>query len=676
MVGVSDRPGNLGANVVRNLLDWGYDGELVALGRAACTVHGVPVLAPLDAVPDGVELGCLLTPARTVPGLVRALGERGTRSVVVQAGGFAELGDDGRSLGDDVLAAARSHGVRIVGPNGLGTIDARSGLCLPFARLRRLPPGAVSLVSQSGGVLFAYLRELEAAGLGLARAASVGNKLDIDAADLVRHLAGHGPTKVIALYLEDVRRGRALVEAVAAAGKPVILHKSNRSAATGRAAASHTASLLSDYAVVEAAARQAGIVLVDSVADSFTAIRAFLLPPLRGRRIAVVSRSGGHAVIAADACVRHGLELPPLPESLLDDLRRHVRAGVIRLSNPLDLGDLWDLDALQRVVERLAAHDGIDGVVFVHVAISPADGAVLRRLAEHVGEVSRRTAKPVAFCFHGWKDVSSEVLAAAGLPVFDAVEEAVEALALRARYDLRGAPPPAAALETAPDRRPVPLRACMELLQRHGIPMWTTRVARDVEEARALVAHLPGPFAAKLLSPQAVHKSDIGAVRLRLSADQVSAACEEMAADLRARLPHAEIEGFALQPLAPHGLELIVGFRRDPGFGPVVAVGLGGTLVEVLRDVSLRLAPVTAAEARGMLDELRGSALLAGARGAPPADIAALADLVARVSGLAVEAADELLELELNPVRVWEEGCAALDVRAFVAAETPVRSVG
>jgi len=673
VVGVSDRPGNLGGNIIHNLLQWGFSGDLVALGKSTCTVHGVPVTAPPDSVPDGVDLGCLLTPAHSVPDLVRAFGERGTRALVIQAGGFGELGADGRSLGARVLELARRYDMRLIGPNGLGTLDARSGLCLPFARMRRLPPGPVSLVSQSGGVLFAYLRELEAAGLGLARCASVGNKLDVDAADLVRHFGGHAETEVIALYLEDIRRGRALMEAAAAAGKPVVLHKSNRSSTASRVAASHTASLASDYDVARAAARRAGIALVDDLAGAFTAIQAFLLPPLRGRRVAVVSRSGGHAVIAADACVASGLELPSFPESLLDDLRRHVRAGVIRLANPLDLGDLWDVDVLQRVVERIAALDSVDAVVYVHVAISPEDIDLPLSLARHAATVSRRTAKPVAFCLHGWRDITSKIAAAVDFPLFDQVEDAVEAVAVRARYDLRGGPgprPPAPELDRPAEGAPVPLTDCLELLARHEVPMVPTLVAPTPGAAAAAAMRLPGPYVAKLLSPQAVHKTDVGAVRLGLSADEIQDACNQMERGLRSGVPEATVEGFALQELQPDGLELIVGFRRDPAFGPVIAVGLGGTLVEVLRDVSLGLAPLTADMAGELLGELQGQALLAGTRGAPSLDVDALVDLVVRFSRLAAAAEESLLDMELNPVRVWHTGCLALDVRATRVSPT------
>ncbi len=668
VVGASDRPGNLAANVVRNLQEWGYEGRILPAGPRPGRVHGVEVCAPPERLPEGIDLASVLTPARTVPDLVDVLGARGVRALAVQCAGFDEHGAEGGALAQEVLARARSHGMRVVGPNCLGTISAGNGLCIPFARVRRVPAGPVAVLSQSGGMLFAYLRELEDVRLGLSRAASFGNKLDVDEADLVRWLGGDDATRVIIAYLEDVRRGRALLEAAAACGKPLVVHKGSRSPAVRRVAASHTAALAGDHAVLAAAARQAGIVLVDTVTDAFTAARAFLLPPPRGRRVAVISRSGGHAVLAADACADHGLSLPPLPDDLLADLESRVRAGVIRLANPLDLGDLWDVDAYLDVVERVAALERVDALVFLFVAISPVDLEVPRRVAEHVAGVCRRTGKPISFCFQSWNDIGRELVRRVDFPVFHHVEEAVAALGYLADRHLGDEPVsrPSPEVGAPGAAAPLPLARCLELLAAHGVPMVETRLAADPAAAAREAAALAGPLVAKLLSPAAVHKTDVGAVRLGLEGpDAVRAACEAMGMRLERELPGAPVEGFAVQPQVPAGVEVIVGFRRDRAFGPVVVVGLGGTLVEVLADVALRVAPVDHGQARAMLRELSGRALLEGVRGAPPADLDALADLVVRVSELAAAAPEEVAELELNPVLVRPEGqgCVAVDVR-------------
>ncbi len=676
VLGVSQRPTNLASNIVQNMQTWGYQGQIYPVGPSGGTVHGLEVLTSVDALPDGVDLACVLTPAAAVPALVEDLGRRGVRAVNIQSSGFSELSEGGGELAARVLDAAARAGARIIGPNCLGTIDAASRLCTPFSPMRPLGAGPVAVISQSGGVMFSYLRDLLDENIGLSKAVSFGNKLDVDEADLLRYLAHDPATRVICLYLEDIRRGRALMEAAAACGKPVVLHKSNRGPLTRAIAASHTASLMSDHAVVEAAARQAGIVSVDSTPEALTAVKALLMPPLRGRRIAVVSRSGGHAVIAADACQRHGFSLPSFPRDMLDDLRQRVRAGVTRMGNPLDLGDLWDMEAYEQILRRVAQLDGVDGVVYLFVAISSVDTSAFVQLAELVASVSRRANKPIAFCFMSWRDNLRQVgrLAQAQLqqayPVFAEVEEAVDALGVlwSAECGARNAEPSSTSTSTSTTAAPLSMEACLELLARHDIPVVATRLAPDAAQAAAAATEIGFPVALKLLSPRVLHKTDAGAVALGLrNEDEVSTACARMISSAQAAVSgDLELEGFAVQAMARPGIEVVVGFRRDPSFGPVVLVGLGGTLVEVLADTALRVAPVTADEALVMLDELSGARLLYGVRGAGPADRAALARLVSRLSELAV-AEQSVAELELNPVLVYEQGngCVAVDMRAL-----------
>ena len=685
VLGVSERPTNLAGNIVQNLQTWGYQGDIFPVGRSGGTVHGLRVLTSVDQLPRQVDLACVLTPATAVPTLVEDLGRRGVRAVNIQSSGFSELSEGGEAMAARVLDAARATGVRIIGPNCLGTIDTTHGLCTPFSPMRPLGPGPITVISQSGGVMFSYLRDLLDENLGLSKAVSFGNKLDVDEVDLLRHLASDTTTRVICIYLEDIRQGRALMEAAAACGKPVVLHKSNRSPLAHGIAASHTASLMSDHAVVQCAARQAGIVTVDSTPEALTSVKALLMPPLRGRRIAVVSRSGGHAVIAADACQRHGFTLPPFPRDMLDDLRQQVRAGVTRMGNPLDLGDLWEMEAYEQILQRVAQLDGVDGVVYLFVAISSVDTSAFVKLTELVARISRRVQKPISFCFMSWRDNLRQVGRQAqehlqqAYPVFAEVEEAVDALGVLWQQERmrsgassarRGAANLARGAEGAPQAtgRPLSMGRCLELLSQHEVPMVDTKVARGADGAAAAAEELGFPVALKLLSPRVLHKTDAGGVALELgSGEELRQACARLIASASAAHPgDLQLEGFAVQAMARPGLEVVVGFRRDPAFGPVVLVGLGGTLVEVLADTALRVAPVTHTQALEMLDELSGHKLFYGLRGAAALDRQALARLVSRVSELAV-AEEEVAELELNPVVVHDQGlgCVAVDVRAL-----------
>jgi acetate---CoA ligase (ADP-forming) len=674
VVGVSTAPGNLGATTIANLTAWGFPGPIYPVGRSGGRVGGLELFPEPSDLPAGsVELACVLTPASTIPGVLETLGGLGVRSVCIQSGGFSERDEGGQDLARRTLDIARAHRMRLIGPNGLGTLSTQGRLCLPFIQLRPLHQGAIGVACQSGGVLLWYLRELEESHLGVSDAASLGNKLDLDEVDLIDHFAADPGTRVIFLYLEDIRRGRALMEAAARCGKPVVLQKANRTRAARAAAASHTASLLDDHDVVRAAARQAGIILVESSSGALDAIKALSLPPVRGRRLVVASRSGGHAVVGADACADHGFELPHLPESVERTLRANVRAGIIRFGNPVDMGDLWNFDAYAPVVESMARLDDIDGVVFVFEAL-PLDPAITLRLGQRLRALSEELGKPIVYCLMSWREnlekVASELH---GWPLFSSVEKAVEALALSRDWHQRwtpaaggvAQPPPA----TLPGPTALPLADALRLVEEAGLPLAPTRLVRDAASAAAAAAELGFPVAVKILSPQHSHKSDVGGVALGLTdAAAVEQACARMQERLRAGDPGAALEGFCVQAMAAAGLELIVGFRRDPHFGPVILTGLGGTFVEVLRDVALRLAPASTAEALEMLRELSAYPLLCGARGGPALDRQALAELISRFSQLAASAPAHVGELELNPVILYPRGCCIVDVRAFAAS--------
>ena len=675
VVGVSDRPTNVGRHIVENLLDWGYQGTLVGVGRGGGSIRGVPVVPDVDDIPDGIDLAAIVMPARLVPALIEGLGRRGVRAATIESSGFQELGAAGRVLGAQVLEIARRHGMRLIGPNGLGTIGARARVCTPFAPLHPQPVGSVALVCQSGGMMFTFLRDLDDERLGLSHAVSFGNRMDVDESELVEYLGTDPDVRVICMYLESVRRGRALMAAVARCPKPVVLQKANRSELARTAAMSHTASLANDHAVVAAAARQSGLVCVNTAREAMTAVKGVQLPPVRGRRVAIVSRSGGHGVIAADACERYGFELPPLPEAALARVRSHVRADVIRLGNPLDLGDMWDVAAYELVLRDIAESDEIDALVFVHTVISLSDPDLPLRVARSAAAVCRETGKPIAACFYSWAGAGRRIAREAGFPVFDHVEEAVEALARNLEHHEAARRPPPHALSGAAAERswevaePLELSRCLALCEQHGIPFVSTAVAETAAMAARQAARLGFPVAVKVNSLEVVHKSDVGGVALGLSSsEEVLAACARMQEDLSA-------PAFSVHAMARPGLELIVGTRYDRVFGPVVAVGLGGVHVELLRDVALRVAPVSHDEAREMLTELSGYPLMCGFRGGPPLDVDAAGDLIVRVSRLAVEH-PELVDMELNPVFVYPagQGCMAVDVRASAVDQSTTSS--
>ena len=345
VIGVSPERTNLGKNILQNCLTFEYSGEVLSAGIKEGVVYGQRIHPSVEALDRPVDLAVILTPARTVPGILEQCGRKGIRWAVIESGGFSELGEDGTVIEQACCEVAKRYGIRFVGPNGIGVANLENGLALPFWPLREdLKTGPVSVLAQSGGVGLSYLGFLAEESIGVNKFVSMGNKLDVDENDLLEYLIQDEGTRVILLYLEGFTDGRRFLEIASRSGKPILVHKSNRFETSASIAHSHTTALFSDDILVDNALKQAGCIRVNTMNEAMDYIRALTMPPLRGNRLAVVSRSGGHAVIAADACAHYGFELPSFPAELLEKVEKRLRAHVIRLQNPLDLGDLFDLD--------------------------------------------------------------------------------------------------------------------------------------------------------------------------------------------------------------------------------------------------------------------------------------------------------------------------------------------
>ncbi len=678
VIGVSERPGNLAAFIIKNLLQFGYQGDIYAVGLREGTVHGIPILSSVDALPDGVDLAVILTPARTVPGLLDECGRKGIRWAIIESGGFSEFSAAGRELEEQLLEIARRWEMRFVGPNCISVINAENGLCLPFADLdpRSLKRGSVSVVAQSGGVSITYAMLLSEAGVGVNKVVSMGNKADLDEVDYLRYLLDDPGTEVIILYLESITEGRRLMELLAASPKPVIVHKANRGEASTAIAISHTAAMANDDRIVDAALRQVGAARALRFSEGVALAQGFTLPPVRGADIVVISRSGGHAVIAADALADNGFRLAPVPDELRRTVERMFPPDVISLTNPLDLGVLFDFDLYGLIIEEAFRAIAPDALLLIHTYSAHSEGEMARRLARRLQDLSRELDKPLAFCAYTQHEEVERLRREVTLPVFDEVETAVRALAAsRDRHARRRELPP---LPPKPKRRPPEVAgllirdavltadATLGLCEAYEIPTGQWGVVTD-EESAALAAGMFGyPVALKILSPDVPHRSDIGGVVLNLRGAQ--AVRQEYAALLERfeqAVPDGRLNGVLVQKMLPGGVEVILGGKRDPSFGPVVMFGLGGVYVELFQDVSFRLAPLTRADAEEMVAEVHGSRLLRGLRGRPPADVEAVIEALVNLSRLLVEC-PEVVEIDINPLLVFEQGVAAVDGRAVV----------
>ena len=669
VIGVSERPDNLARNIIVNLRAFGYRGQLYAVGRQTGSVLEVPIVTSLEEIPDGLDLAVILTPAAAVPGLMEACGRKGILRVVIESGGFSEFSEEGRELEERLKQVARKWGIRFVGPNCISVVNLEKGVCLPFASIspNGMRLGAASVVAQSGGVSITYLDQLSSSGVGVNKVVSIGNKADLNETDYLTFLLDDPGTQMIVLYLESIRDGRQLMDLARSSAKPIIIHKSNKSQASQTIALSHTAALAADDRIVSAALRQAGMLRTESFEDTVSVARGLALPPVRGNDLVIISRSGGHAVIAADVAEQHGFRLAPLSDEFARAVRAFNGADVIAPTNPVDLGAIFDFDLYARIVEECLRTLSPDAILLINTySISETEGA--HRLIRRVERIVHESGRPIAQCIYTQGDDRQVLQPQVGLPLFGDIEQAVRGLAAsRDRYlwQVRhygetasqsvSAPPEVESLLSevgmlAADR-------ALQMCQAYGIPAAPWQVASSPAEAARAAERLGYPVALKALAADVIHKSDVGGVILGLAnTGSVQREAEAMLAR------SAQPVTLMVQRMAGEGVEVILGGKRDPTFGPVVMFGLGGIFVEVLEDVAFRVAPLSQADAEEMIEQVRGKRLLDGVRGRPAVDRAALIGALLSLSRMLVENPC-ISQVDINPLIVLREGAVAVDAR-------------
>lgn len=632
------------------------------------SVLGMPAVRTLAEIGSPVDLVAIAVPAAGFEQAVDDSLAAGARAIVGVTAGFAELGDEGRAVQDRIVRKVRDAGAMLVGPNCLGVVDSTSALTLAA---NPVPAGRVAVLSQSGNVVLELGRLFAERGLGFSRFVSLGNQADVTAAELIRECVRHEGTDVIAVYCEDFGDGRAFVQAAeeaAAAGKPVLLLTVGGSAASIRGAQSHTGSMTSGIAVVDAACRRAGIVRVETprrLAEAALVLQR-LGPGLPVERVAVVADGGGHAGIAADVLESAGLTVPHFSDDLATRLRAILTPSA-NVANPIDVAGAGERDvySFERVLDTVLADPDVDAVVFTgyfggYAAYGPKLAREELDVAARMAALARASGKPVLVQTLAHTSEAARVLAEHGTPVFAAIEDAVDALAAVGRS--RPRPPGVRAAGDISAQERIALDdywSARMVLERADVPFTPAGLVGDRDEARAEAERVGFPVVLKALG--LVHKSDSGGVALGLAdGDAVAAAFDEM--DGRLRAPGYVVEHMAA---IEDAVDLIVGTQRDPRFGPIAMVGLGGLFTEVLRDVAFALSPVDAENAEEMLDRLRSRAMLDGLRGRPAADVAAAADVIRIVSALADDH-PEISEIEINPLRVYPWGAIALDARIIL----------
>jgi len=674
VVGVSPAKNNLGKNIVLNCLYFGYPGEVIPVGLSKGVVFGQRIHENLESVDRDIDLAVILTPAKTIPGILEQCGRKGIKHAVIESGGFSELGEEGKPLEKACVEVARRYGIRFIGPNGIGVTNLDSGLALPFMPLRRdITLGPVSILAQSGGVGLSYLNILAEENIGVNKFVSMGNKLNVDENDLLGYLIQDEGTKIILVYLEGFKNARRFIEVASTSTKPILVHKSNRFEASARIAHSHTAALFADDRLVDYALEQAGCIRLNTMDDSMDYLKSQTLPPLRGNRLVVISRSGGHAVIAADACGHYGFSLPRFPEEILKKVESRLRAHVIHLQNPLDLGDLFELEFYAFIVEEMLKRDEVDGVVLAHGYQGGFEQEASRTLIKRVERLIEQYQKPVACVIFAEALEKDYLRKSFKIPIFSAPENAMRAFNLSYKWPFRKPSPlqvqsldrvnrekAQEVVARAEKTGHLLLHESLQLLGHYGFSVPAHALVKTEAEALQFLRTSKGPMAMKINSPHFSHKSDLGAVLLNI---RTQADAEKAFRELAA-LGGEETE-VLVQSMVTRGREVILGGKRDQSFGPIVLFGLGGIFVEALKDVVWRVAPLSYEEAQRMIASIRGARVLQGIRGEKPWDIETVADLLVRLSHMLV-ALPQIQEIDINPVLVFPEGEGAQAVDARI----------
>ncbi len=681
VIGASRDPEKLGHGILSNILASGYKGNVYPVNPKTDEVLGLPSYPSVKDIPGKLDLAVIVIPERFVPDALRECGEKGLKAVIVITAGFGETGVEGFHREQEITAIASEYGLRVIGPNCLGVIDTFCPINASFAA--SMPDqGNIAFMSQSGALCTAVLDLAVAKGIGFSRFVSLGNKADVDEAALLLKWKDDEHTAVVLAYIEGLPDGREFIDVArqVSARKPVVALKSGTTEAGSKAVSSHTGSLAGSEHAYEAAFQKAGVLRAESLQDIFDWGLAFAYQPLlEGPYIAIVTNAGGPGILATDGLERAGLHLVQLETGTVQVLRDGL-PGAANVYNPIDvLGDAG-ADRYALALKAALEDPNVNGVI---VILTPQVMTEITETAELVSDLASQYDKPIIGCFMGEAKIraGADILNRNRVPNFISPDRAVSALQAMWHYRQYLNQP-----QTEPDEFDVNRDEVRRILDEvradgrltlgeveargviaaYGIPLPQSTLARTSEEAIEIAEAIGFPVALKVASPDILHKSDVGGIKLDLrDADDVRDAFDLIMYRCLKHMPDAEIWGTLVQEMINPGKEVIVGMSHDPQFGPLILFGLGGIYVEVLKDVAFRLAPVTESEAGAMINEIRAAPLLRGVRGEKRSDVKAITEIIQRVSQLVMEF-PEIVELDINPLVVHNQGAIALDARLSI----------
>jgi acyl-CoA synthetase (NDP forming) len=683
IVGVSPEPSSAGFLMLRNLEHYKYPGAIHLVSRNRSEINGRPCVKTIDDLPDGVDAAMLLIPRVAIEEAVKACARRGVGGIIIFAAGFGEAGGEWKAAQDRIAAIAEEAGIALCGPNCLGIVDFVNGIPLTFSAQLGAPldvRSGVVVVAQSGGLAGVVRVALKAKGIPVTCTVSTGNEAVLGLEDYVAHLIEDGTTQVVAAFAEQIRKPQRFLEVAARArelGKPIVLLHAGRSAAAQESARSHTGAMVGDYAVMQTILAHGAVVHVESLEELIDVCELtmrFPTPPTKG--CAMVTDSGAVKGMTLDFCDTVGLDLPPLSPALVAKLQAEL-PEFVGATNPLDLTAqaITHVEMYERTMAPLLADDAYGSLVLTAIVSSASDYALTKGRASLKAMLNSR--KPVIFAMLGDEaDVPPKLIEearAGNVPFFRSPERALRALARVTAYgraleqSRKRKPPRAIAAPPLPGHGTLTEHVSKAYLAGCGLKMPKGRLVQTLAEALAAAAALGFPVALKLQSAALAHKSDAGGVILRIAdAKQLDMAWEKLQQVARGRA--LALDGILVEQMAKPGIEMIVGARRDPNWGPVLAVGLGGIWAEALSDIRILPIGLDESEIAAEIGQLRGAKLLAGMRGAPAADVAALAQAVALI-GAVIAARPEIREIDINPLTVYAAGEGALALDALIVSD-------
>jgi len=683
VIGASENPKKLGHRILLNVVNGGYKGAIYPINPTATEILGLKCYPSVSDIPGPLDMAVIVIPAAAVINIVDECGRKGVKGVVVITAGFREAGEKGKELELKLLDVAKQHGIRIIGPNCLGVLDMWTPLNASFAN-NSTDAGPIAFTSQSGALGAAVLDYALTARINFSQFVSLGNKADVDEVALFEAWADNPHTRVIMAYVEGLKDGPAFIKTARETSlkKPVIAVKSGRTASGSKAVSSHTGSLAGSDAAYDAAFKQSGVLRASSVQELFDYGIAFAYQPLiKGNRICIVTNAGGPGVMATDALEPNGLELATLqPET--EAALAPVLPPAANIHNPVDvLGDAAS-DRYATALDIVMHDPNIDGII---VILTPQAGTEVKETAQVVIDRSKMTDKPIVACFVGGAvaSVGVDLMTSNQVPVYPFPERAIAALGAMYRY-WSWRQEPEAVTESFDVDKPAVANLFAEIrkdgrntigdteaqviLEAYGITTPRSSVAATPDEAVAYCNEIGFPVVMKIASPDILHKSDVGGIKVGVKNEaEVREWFQTIIDRAKAAKPDATIWGIQIQEMVQGAREIIIGMNSDPQFGPLMMFGLGGIYVEVLKDVTFRVAPMTRLQAKQMVEQIRSYKLLTGVRGQAAADLDATIDVLLRISQLVTDF-PEIAELDINPLLVREQGkgAVAVDMRLIL----------